>query len=78
MEYIGTVVPLCLEKRGVQTSSTPLDTYRVMLQMDLPLNEIIVDFHDRLKSATSGFASFDYEDKGYQSSKLVKVCVVLF
>lgn len=77
LEYIGTVVPLCLEKRGVQTSSTPLDTYRVMLQMDLPLNEIIVDFHDRLKSATSGFASFDYEDKGYQSSKLVKLDILL-
>lgn len=77
VEYIGQVVPLCMERRGVQTSSTPLDTQRVMLTLDLPLNEIIVDFHDRLKSVTSGFASFDYEDKGYVSSKLVRLDILL-
>lgn len=73
VEYVGKVMPLVLERRGVQVASRPLDAHRVMIQMDLPLNEIIVDFHDKLKSVTSGFGSFDYEDKGYVSSKLVKV-----
>ncbi|KAI5703081.1 hypothetical protein M8J75_007455 [Diaphorina citri] len=77
VEYLGPVMALCMERRSVQTSSRPLDTYRVMLTMDMPLNEIIVDFHDKLKSVTSGFASFDYEDKGYVPSKLVRLDILL-
>uniref|UniRef100_A0A8D8RNX2 Translation factor GUF1 homolog, mitochondrial n=1 Tax=Cacopsylla melanoneura TaxID=428564 RepID=A0A8D8RNX2_9HEMI len=77
VDYVGQVMPLIIERRGTAISSRPLDTHRVMIQADLPLNEIIVDFHDRLKSATSGFASFDYEDKGYVSSKLVKLDILL-
>lgn len=62
-----------MERRGVQKSSVHIDDTRIMLQFLLPLNEIIVDFHDKLKSVTSGFASFDYEDHGYSVSTLVKV-----
>lgn len=62
-----------MERRGVQKSAVNIDNERVMLQFDLPLCEIIVDFHDALKTITSGYASFDYEDNGYQQSNLVKV-----
>jgi translation elongation factor EF-4 len=65
-----------MERRGHQHNSINLDERRVMLQFHLPLSEIIIDFHDRLKSLTSGYASFDYEDKGYQSANLVKVISV--
>lgn len=64
---------LCIERRGVQKNAVNIDNDRVMLQYDLPLCEIVVDFHDTLKTITSGYASFDYEDNGYQSSNLVKV-----
>lgn len=62
-----------MERRGVQKSATNIDNNRVMLQYDLPLCEIVLDFHDTLKTLSSGYASFDYEDNGYQSSNLVKV-----
>lgn len=62
-----------MEKRGVQQSAVNIDNTRVMIQFELPLNEIILDFHDRLKSVSSGYASFDYEDRGYVASNLVKV-----
>lgn len=64
---------LCIEKRGVQKSSTNIDNTRIMIQCFLPLNEIVVDFHDALKSITSGFGSFSYEDHGFELSNLVKV-----
>ncbi|KAF4522629.1 hypothetical protein B566_EDAN003611 [Ephemera danica] len=77
MEYLGGVMSLCMERRGNQLNSVNLDQYRVMLQFHLPLSEIIIDFHDRLKSLTSGYASFDYEDHGYQQSDLVKLNILL-
>lgn len=64
---------LCIERRGVQRMSTNIDNDRVMLQYDMPLCEIVIDFHDTLKSITSGYASFDYEDNGFYSSNIVKV-----
>lgn len=72
-KYLGDVMSLIMEKRGVQKSSTNIDNTRIMIQCFLPLNEIVIDFHDTLKSITSGFGSFDYEDHGYELSNLVKV-----
>ncbi|CAH1965715.1 unnamed protein product [Acanthoscelides obtectus] len=77
MEYLGSIISLCMERRGVQTNATNIDNNRVMLQYDLPLCEIVVDFHDTLKTLSSGYASFDYEDNGYQSSSLVKLQILL-
>lgn len=62
-----------MERRGVHKNSVTVDDIRVMMTFDLPLNEIIVDFHDNLKSISSGFASFDYEDCGFSPSNVVKV-----
>ncbi|XP_063927721.1 translation factor GUF1 homolog, mitochondrial isoform X1 [Zophobas morio] len=76
-KYLGGIISLCMERRGVQRSATNIDNERVMLQYDLPLCEIIVDFHDSLKTISSGYASFDYEDNGYQSSSLVKLGILL-
>jgi len=76
-EYMFKIISECMERRGVQKNSTKVDDSRVMLQFLLPLNEIIVDFHDNLKSMTSGFASFDYEDQGYFPSALVKLDIAL-
>lgn len=64
---------LCIERRGVQKSASNIDNDRIMLQYELPLSEIIIDFHDALKTITSGYASFDYEDRGYVSTNVVKV-----
>lgn len=64
---------LCMERRGTQINATNIDNDRVMLQYNLPLCEIVIDFHDMLKTLSSGYASFDYEDNGYVSSNLVKV-----
>nr|CAH7722851.1 unnamed protein product [Callosobruchus chinensis] len=77
MEYLGSIISLCMERRGVQTNATNIDNKRVMLQYDLPLCEIVLDFHDTLKTLSSGYASFDYEDSGYQSSNLVKLEILL-
>nr|CAH7722848.1 unnamed protein product [Callosobruchus chinensis] len=76
-EYLGSIISLCMERRGVQTNATNIDNKRVMLQYDLPLCEIVLDFHDTLKTLSSGYASFDYEDSGYQSSNLVKLEILL-
>lgn len=76
-EYIGTVIGLCVERRGVQKSSVAIDDNRTMLTYLMPLAEIVLDFHDHLKSKTSGYASFDYEDRGYQSTAVVKLCIHL-
>lgn len=72
-EYLGPVMSLCIERRGMQRMSTNIDNDRIMLQYDLPLCEIVLDFHDILKSITSGYASFDYEDNGFTPSAIVKV-----
>lgn len=72
-KYLGPVMSLCMERRGVQVKSLNIDNQRILLQFNLPLCEIVLDFHDKLKTISSGYASFDYEDAGYQSSSLVKV-----
>lgn len=76
-KYIGNLISLCIEKRGIQQSSVNLDEDRIMMQYILPLNEVIVDFHDQVKSLSSGFASFDFEEHGYVSSNLVKLEILL-
>lgn len=77
-KYLGPIISLCIERRGVQKSATNIDNERVILQFTLPLSEIVIDFHDSLKTISSGYASFDYEDGGYQLSSLVKVSVLNF
>ncbi|KAI4453313.1 translation factor guf1-related [Holotrichia oblita] len=76
-EYIGTIMELCQEKRGVFIDMTYLDKSRVRLKYDIPLNEIIYDFFDGLKSRTRGYASMDYELKGYVSDDLIKLDILL-
>lgn len=75
--YLGPVLSLCMERRGTQQSSTNIDNHLVLLKFLLPLNEIVVDFHDQLKSVSSGYASFDYEEYGFVPSKLVKLNILL-
>ncbi len=76
-EYVGAIMELCQYKRGVYRDMTYLDKTRVEMKYDLPLNEIIYDFFDSLKSRTKGYASFDYEIKGYEKSDLVKLDMLL-
>ncbi len=76
-DYVGAIMELCQEKRGVFTDMTYLDANRVRLNYTLPLNEIIFDFFDGLKSRTRGYASFDYEIAGYVRSNLVKLDMLL-
>ena len=73
-EYVGNIIKLCEEKRGVQDNiNFYANGERVVITYDLPLNEIILDFHDKLKSLTKGYASFDYELKEYREAALVKL-----
>jgi GTP-binding protein LepA len=76
-EYLGQIMELCQDKRGVYKDMTYLDARRVKLSYKLPLNEIIYDFFDNLKSRTKGYASFDYELSGYEKSDLVKLDLLL-
>ena len=76
-DYVGAIMELCQEKRGTFTDMTYLDANRVRLNYTLPLNEIIFDFFDGLKSRTRGYASFDYELAGYEKSSLVKLDMLL-
>jgi len=76
-EFIGSVMELCQERRGVYENTTYIDTDRAQLHYMLPLNEIIYDFFDALKSRTRGYASFDYELAGYEKSDLVKLDILL-
>ena len=76
-EYIGSIMDLCQEKRGIFKDMTYLDEKRVRLLYHLPLNEIIYDFFDQIKSRTRGYASFDYELLGYEKSELVKLDIML-
>ncbi len=76
-EYVGTIMDLCQERRGVYRGMNYISSDRVEITYDLPLNEIIYDFFDALKSRTKGYASFDYELKGYARSNLVKLDVLL-
>lgn len=76
-EYVGNIMELCQERRGVFQDMKYLDTDRVDIHYTLPLNEIIYDFFDALKSRTRGYASFDYELIGYEKSNLVKLDILL-
>jgi GTP-binding protein LepA len=76
-DYIGAIMDLCQERRGEYVSMEYVEENRALLKYDLPLNEIIYDFFDVLKSRSRGYASFDYEFKGYQKSKLVKLDILV-
>lgn len=75
--YLGNIMTLCMEKRGVQTNMTYLDEKRVELVYDMPLAEVLFDFYDRLKSISRGYASFDYDISGYKGTELVKLDILL-
>ena len=74
--YLGGILKLCIEKRGIQKDIN-FSGNRVMINFHLPLNEVIFDFHDRIKSISQGYASFDYEIIDYQSGKLDKVNILV-
>jgi GTP-binding protein LepA len=76
-EYLGNMIKLCEEKRGIQTGLSYMDEERIILKYKLPLNEVATDFYDQLKSLSSGYASFDYEESGYEPSDLVKMDILL-
>ncbi len=76
-EFTGAIMKLCQERRGIYKSMEYIEETRVLLKYDMPLNEIIYDFFDALKSRSRGYASFDYELKGYQKSKLVKLDILI-
>ncbi len=76
-ENIGDILQLILEKRGQMDHTETLDSRRVMLHCELPLNEILVDFNDKIKSMTRGYGSMDYEHSGYRAAKLVKLDVLV-
>ena len=76
-EFVGAIMELCQDKRGVFKDMKYIEGGRVQLTYDLPLNEIIYDFFDQLKSRTRGYASFDYELKDYEDSDLVKLDILL-
>ena len=76
-EFVGSVMELCQDRRGIYHNMTYIDSGRAQLHYDLPLNEIIYDFFDALKSRTRGYASFDYELSGYEKSDLVKLDILL-
>ena len=75
--YMGAILKLCQERRGIQRSIQFLDPTRVMITYELPLNEVILDFYDKLKSRTQGYASLDYELLGYRESDLVRLDILL-
>ncbi len=76
-EYVGAILGLCQEKRGVQKGVEYLEGGRVLIVYDLPLNEIVVDFYDRLKSATRGYASLDYEFLEYREGRLARLDILV-
>jgi elongation factor 4 len=76
-EYLGGIIKLCQDKRGLQKELSYLSEDRVIMHYSLPLNEVATDFYDQLKSISSGYASFDYEEAGFQPSDLVKMDILL-
>ena len=76
-EFVGSIMTLCQERRGVYLGMEYIETTRALLKYELPLNEIIYDFFDALKSRSRGYASFDYELKGYERSELVKLDILV-
>jgi GTP-binding protein LepA len=75
--YLGNIMTLCMEKRGVQTDMSYLDEKRVELIYDMPLAEVLFDFYDRLKSISRGYASFDYDITGYKATEIAKLDILL-
>ncbi|MBQ7404555.1 MAG: translation elongation factor 4 [Lentisphaeria bacterium] len=75
--YIGDIMNLILQKRGICTKTESVDANHVMLTADMPMHEILIDFHDRLKSITRGYGSMDYEMNGYRTAKLVKLDILV-
>ena len=76
-DYVGAIMKLCQERRGVYISMEYIEKTRALIKYDLPLNEIIYDFFDALKSRSRGYASFDYEKKDYERSELVKLDILI-
>jgi GTP-binding protein LepA len=76
-EYVGNIMKLCIDKRGITTNTVYLSENRVDLYWEIPLSEIVFDFYDKLKSITRGYASLDYEFKEYRVSDLVKLDILL-
>lgn len=76
-DYLGNIMSLCMLKRGIQTDMNYLDEKRVEIRYDMPLAEVLFDFYDKLKSVSRGYASFDYEVKGYQETDLVKMDILV-
>jgi GTP-binding protein LepA len=72
-EYVGALLKLCEEKRGAQTGLTYLGERRVLIRYDLPLTEVVYGFYDRMKTVSRGYASLDYEPKGYRSADLIRL-----
>ena len=75
-KYLGSIIKICQDKRGIQTNLT-YSGNRAVLSYELPLNEVVFDFYDRLKSISSGYASFDYEITGYKEGDLVKLGILV-
>lgn len=76
-DYVGGIIQLCQEKRGEQKKFTYLDENTVLLEYEMPLSEVILDFHDRIKTLSRGYASYDYELSGYRASDLVKLHILI-
>jgi GTP-binding protein LepA len=76
-EYVGNILTLCQTRRGIQKSVDYGPEHKVIIIYDLPLNEVVLDFYDRLKSTSRGYASFDYDFKGYQAGDLVKLDILI-
>ncbi len=75
--YIGDIMALVMNKRGLCTSTEAVDGQHVIIEAELPMHEILIDFHDKLKSITRGYGSFDYEPSGYRADKLVKLDILV-
>ena len=75
-QYLGSVIKICQDKRGIQSSLT-YSGNRAVLSYELPLNEVVFDFYDRIKSISSGYASFDYEITNYKEGNLVKMGILV-
>ncbi|MCL2791926.1 MAG: translation elongation factor 4 [Spirochaetaceae bacterium] len=76
-EYLGSIMTLCMNKRGIQVSMNYLDQKRVEIVYDMPLSEVLFEFYDKLKSVSRGYASFDYTVKGYKATELVKLDILV-
>ncbi|MBN2190957.1 MAG: elongation factor 4, partial [Candidatus Aureabacteria bacterium] len=74
---LGSIIQICRDRRGELLQTETLDQRRVLMTFDMPMNEIIIDFHDKIKSATRGFGSMDYEFDGYRSSHIVKLEILV-